>query len=89
LASPYFFTVPVYLTFCAGTNEDFRSPKTADVVRKVGLDRLVLESDHEDAQFVPKSIEDCVDFLASSLDVGEEEVIQQTTRNAFSFYGLD
>jgi Tat protein secretion system quality control protein TatD with DNase activity len=77
----------VYFGFAPVIN--FRSPKTADVVRKVGLDRLVLESDHEDAQFVPKSIEDCVDFLASSLDVGEEEVIQQTTRNAFSFYGLD
>jgi Tat protein secretion system quality control protein TatD with DNase activity len=68
---------------------NFRSPKTADVIRKVGIDRLVLETDHEDAAFVPESLMDGIRLLANSLNMEEGQVVEQTTANAFDFYGLD
>ena len=77
----------VYFGFAPIIN--MRSPKTADVIRKVGIERLVLESDHEDASLVPGSIETCIKFLASTLDMEEREVIERTTANAFDLYGLN
>jgi Tat protein secretion system quality control protein TatD with DNase activity len=76
----------VYFGFAAVIN--FRSPKTAALMRHVGLERLVLESDHEDAAFVPASIDECIDYMAEALSLSRQEVITQTTRNAFDLYGL-
>jgi TatD DNase family protein len=76
----------VYFGFAPVVN--FRSPKTAVVVEKVGLARLVLESDHEDAALVPDSIAECVRFLADVLNEDEGVIIEQTTRNAFDLYNL-
>jgi Tat protein secretion system quality control protein TatD with DNase activity len=67
---------------------DFRSKKTTDVIRKVGLERLVLESDHEDAALVAGSIEASISFIAEALQVERDEVIQKTSENAFHLYGL-
>lgn len=67
---------------------NFRSPKTMDVVRHVGLDRLVLETDHEDASRVPESIENGIRLLAQALDESEETIVERTTENAFELYGL-
>ena len=77
----------VYFGFAPIIN--FRSPKTADVIRKVGIDRLVLETDHEDASLVPGSMEQCIEYLASALDMEEQEVIERTTANAFDLYNLN
>lgn len=77
----------VYFGFAPIIN--FRSPKTAEVIRKVGIERLVLESDHEDAAQVPDSIEKCIDFLATTLEMEKREVIELTTANAFDLYGLN
>lgn len=77
----------VYFGFAPVIN--FRSPKTAEVVRKVGIDRLLLETDHEDASLVPSSMEECIAFLADALTMKKEEVIERTTANAFEFYGLN
>jgi len=68
---------------------NFRSPKTADVVRKVGIDRLLLETDHEDAALVPESIQEGIRFLAEALDMEPCEVVERTTANAFAFYGIE
>jgi Tat protein secretion system quality control protein TatD with DNase activity len=76
----------VYFGFAPVVN--FRSPRTAEIVRKVGIERLVLETDHEDAARVPESIEACVRFLAETLEMEEQEVIDRTTANAFDLYGL-
>jgi TatD DNase family protein len=76
----------VYFGFAPVIN--FRSPKTADLIRKVGLERLVLESDHEDAALVPDSIRECVRFLAEALGEDERVIIERTTKNAFDLYGL-
>ncbi|GKY90400.1 hypothetical protein MPSEU_000013900 [Mayamaea pseudoterrestris] len=76
----------VYFGFAPVIN--FRTPKTADVIRKVGLERLVLESDHEDAALVPDSIVECIRFLADALNEDEAVIVEQTTRNAFALYSL-
>jgi TatD DNase family protein len=76
----------VYFGFSPVVN--FRSPKTASVIRKVGLNRLVLETDHEDASLVPQSIEEVISLIADALNVSRDEVVEQTTRNAFDLYGL-
>jgi TatD DNase family protein len=76
----------VYFGFAAVIN--FRSPKTAEVIRKVGLDRLVLETDHEDAALVPDSMELGIDLISKALNEPRETVIERTTRNAFNLYGL-
>ena len=58
-------------------------------VQKVGIDRLLIETDHEDAAFVPGSIQDCIQFLATVLEMEPEEVVERTTKNAFDFYNLN
>jgi Tat protein secretion system quality control protein TatD with DNase activity len=68
---------------------NFRSPKTANVVRKVGIERLVLESDHEDSRLVSDSIQECIEYLAAALEMTSEEVVDRTTRNAFRLYNLE
>lgn len=67
---------------------NFRSPKTADVIRKVGIDRLVLETDHEDAALVTESLVDGIRLIAGALDMDETQVVERTTANAFHLYGL-
>jgi TatD DNase family protein len=76
----------LYFGFAAVVN--FRSPKTADVIRKVGLERLVLETDHEDAALVHDSMAESIRFIAQALAVDEQQVIVQTTRNAEDLYGI-
>jgi Tat protein secretion system quality control protein TatD with DNase activity len=76
----------VYFGFAPVIN--FRSPKTAEIVRKVGIDRLVIETDHEDAARVPESIVEGIRFLSETLEMKEQEVIDKTTANAFDLYGL-
>jgi Tat protein secretion system quality control protein TatD with DNase activity len=77
----------VYFGFAPIIN--FRSPKTAQVVRKIGVERLVLESDHEDASYVPESMDRCIQFLSSALEMNKQEIIERTTVNAFDLYGLN
>lgn len=76
----------VYFGFSPVVN--FRSPKTASVIRKVGLLRLVLETDHEDADLVQESMEQGISLIADALGVSHEEVVEQTTQNAYDLYGL-
>jgi len=76
----------VYFGFAPVIN--FRSPKTADLVRKVGIRRLLLETDHEDASRVQQSIEECIGFYSDALQISEDEVVRHTTKNAFDFYGI-
>lgn len=76
----------VYFGFAPVVN--FRSMKTSSIVRKVGLERLVLETDHEDAARVPQSIQDGIQFISEALETDEATVIAHTTANAFDLYGL-
>jgi Tat protein secretion system quality control protein TatD with DNase activity len=76
----------IYFGFAPVVN--FRSPKTADVIRKVGLERLVLETDHEDAGRVLESMEQGIYLISEALNESRETVIDCTTQNAFDLYGL-
>jgi Tat protein secretion system quality control protein TatD with DNase activity len=76
----------VYFGFAPVVN--FRSPKTADVVRHVGIDRLVLESDHEDATLVSGSIQGGIQFIADALGCSIATVVERTTHNAYALYNL-
>jgi len=67
---------------------DFRAPKTAEVMLKVGLERLVLETDHEDSALVQESIQQCISYIAETFGVDERAVIETTTGNAKILYGL-
>ena len=80
-------TTQIYFGFAPVIN--FRSPKTANVVRKVGLHRLVLETDHEDASRVSKSMIQGIEFLSQTLEVSPEELITQTTKNSYKLYGIE
>jgi len=79
-------TPTVFFGFAPVIN--FRSPKTAEIVRKVGIDRLLLETDHEDAAYVLDSIREGIRFLSMALQLEEDVVIEKTTRHAPTFYGL-
>jgi Tat protein secretion system quality control protein TatD with DNase activity len=60
----------VYFGFAPVIN--FRSPNTAEIVRKVGIERLLLETDHEDAACVPESIQECIRFLSETVSPAPE-----------------
>jgi Tat protein secretion system quality control protein TatD with DNase activity len=79
---------PTKLYFGFAPVINFRSPKTANVIQKVGLDRLVLETDHEDATFVPEAMILGIDLLSKVFNVPPEQVIAQTTANAMELYGI-
>ena len=57
-------------------------------MQKVGLERLVLETDHEDAAFVQESLRQGVEFMAEVFGVDEKTIIETTTRNAHALYGI-
>ena len=65
-----------------------RSPKTPDVIRAVGLERLLLESDREGAGPVPAELAGMAEIMAQSLNVSVGQVLAQTARNAALCYGL-
>jgi Tat protein secretion system quality control protein TatD with DNase activity len=72
--------------FAAAIN--FRSPKTAAGVRAIELDRLVSETDQDDAVLVHESMQRGIQYLAQALDVTKEQVIAKTTRDDMDFYGI-
>jgi TatD DNase family protein len=67
---------------------NFGLPKTADVIRRVGLDRIVLETDHEDAALVPAAMQQGVAFLAETLGVSWLELVARANQNAMALYGI-
>ena len=57
-------------------------------MKKVGLERLVLETDHEDAVYVQESMRECISFISETFGVSEDTVIETTSKNAHALYGL-
>lgn len=83
---------------CKGTKEvlygfapcvNFRSPKTADVIKRIGIGSLVLETDRENYKECKRDLEVNAEFIAKALDMTIDEVIERTTANARRFYGLE
>ena len=56
------------------------------MARKVGLERILLETDHEDATRVHDSMLRGISFMAECFQVDESVIVQQTTQNALDFY---
>ncbi len=77
----------VYFGFAPIINA--RSPKTPELIRKIGLDQLVIETDHENSALVPGSIQKSVQMLSEALGEAEDVVIETTTKNAFELFGID
>jgi Tat protein secretion system quality control protein TatD with DNase activity len=77
----------VYFGFAPIVN--FRAPKTAELVRKIGIERLLLETDHEDAALVPQSMKEGIRFMADALECSTEQLVERTTMNAYDFYQLE
>jgi len=67
---------------------NFRSPKTASVIQKVGIGRLVLESDLEDYSNVMGDLKANAEFIAEALEMEVDEVLCRTHDNARRLYGL-
>jgi TatD DNase family protein len=76
----------VYFGFAPIIN--FDSKKTIQVMQSVGIERLVLETDHEDASRVPTSMKLGREVIARALEITQEELIHQTNKNAKDLYGL-
>jgi Tat protein secretion system quality control protein TatD with DNase activity len=76
----------VYFGFAPIIN--FTSGKTMDVIRTVGLHRLVLETDLEDWQQIPSSMTCGIEMIARALDVTPKELIAATNTNVRNLYNL-
>jgi Tat protein secretion system quality control protein TatD with DNase activity len=65
---------------------NFNAPKTPSVMKEIGLHRLLLETDYEDASCVWDDLIRGVEGIAAALDVDVEDVADQTYENAEYFY---
>ena len=79
-------SVDLYFGFAPVIN--MRSPKTADVVRKIGISRIVLETDLEDASYVSRDIVQSAKFVSEALDLPLDEVVINAWNNARRLYGI-
>ncbi len=67
---------------------NFRSPKTASIIQKIGIHRLLLETDVEDFSRLSSDLQSNIAYIAEALDMQEEEVLRQTNSNARRLYRL-
>jgi len=67
---------------------NFKSHKTPSVIQKVGIHRLVLETDVEDCSRLCLDLESSVEYIAKALNMEKEEVLKQTSDNARRLYRL-
>jgi TatD DNase family protein len=67
---------------------NFRSPKTPAILRAVGLERIVLETDVEEMEEVAPHLQAGLAYIAEALGVDSAVVLEQTTRNAMRLYNI-
>jgi TatD DNase family protein len=79
-------TTKLYFGFAPIIN--FDSPKTMDVIRAVGMDRLVLETDHEDIWQVEGSMKVGIEKISHAFGLSAEELIFQTNQNVQDLYSI-
>jgi TatD DNase family protein len=68
---------------------NFQSPKTIQVLQEVGLERIVLETDHEDAAKVASSMKLGLQIISKAFGITEEELIAVTNQNVRDLYSID
>eukprot|EP00978_Attheya_sp_CCMP212_P047094 scaffold421223_cov47-Attheya_sp.AAC.1 len=73
-----------FAPFCNFRN----SKKTRDAMRRVGLDRLVLETDLENYEKGPEDLILGLEFMADALDLSPNVVARITTQNTHRLYNL-
>ncbi|OEU17048.1 Metallo-dependent hydrolase [Fragilariopsis cylindrus CCMP1102] len=82
-------TSKVYFGFAPVINLNVHScSKTMDVIRAVGIHRLVLETDHEDIQNIQSSMELGIDIISTALDCTPAELIRITNNNINDLYNI-
>lgn len=74
----------VYFGFAPIIN--FESKNFLEVIKAVGLERLVLETDHEEAAHVGPSMELGVETISKLFGITKDELIQQTNLNSKDLY---
>lgn len=79
-------TSDVYYGFAPVIN--FASPKTASVVRAIGIDKIVLETDLEDCGTVRRDLEKGVEFLSEVLGMERRSVLECCWRNSVQLYDI-
>lgn len=67
----------------------YRSPRVKEVIKAVGIDRLLLETDLENGANVYDDLMRSAQFTAETLEMKVDDVIEKTYINAKEFYGLD
>ena len=78
-------TPKIYFGFAPPVN--FQSPKTASVIRAVGLERLVLETDREDIRMIGADMEAGTAWISEVLGITKDELVLATNNNARDLYG--
>eukprot|EP00804_Cyclotella_cryptica_P013827 CCRYP_020882-RA/>CCRYP_020882-RA protein AED:0.10 eAED:0.10 QI:0/0.6/0.66/1/0.2/0.16/6/1318/488 len=73
----------VYFGF-APAIPNFYAPKTPSIMRQIGLHRLLLETDLEDASCAWEDLLRCLEGVAGALEVDVQEAADQTFKNAES-----
>lgn len=76
----------VYYGFAPVIN--FRASKTAEVMRKVGVDRLVLETDLEDYTQVLSDLQENAEFVSDVFGLSVEKVLEKTWSNTLELYSV-
>jgi Tat protein secretion system quality control protein TatD with DNase activity len=68
---------------------NFYSAKTPSIMKQIGIDQLLLETDLEDSSCAWDDLKTGVEGLASALDMDVGDVADRTYRNAMRFYFED
>jgi Tat protein secretion system quality control protein TatD with DNase activity len=66
--------------------QNFYSAKTPSIIKQIGVDQLLLETDLEDSSRAWDDLKTGVAGLASALDLDLRDVADRTYRNAMRFY---
>merc|ERR1711865_409285 len=83
-------TTKVYFGFAPIVNMQTttRRAKTLDVIRTIGMERLVLETDHDDVTELHASLDQGIELIATALQIAPEDVIRRTNINARELYNI-
>lgn len=65
---------------------NFYSAKTPSMMKRIGVDQLLLETDLEDSSDAWDDLTSGVEGLASALDMDVRDVADRTYQNAMRFY---
>ena len=73
----------------------FKNSKLKDVIKEIGLDSIVLETDSpylspiRGSKNFPKNIKIIAEYIASLLNISVEEVSKKTTLNVKKIYNIE